>query len=130
MKVPCEMIVTYVLPVAKGALTKELVTQHGLTQVEVSRLFGVTSAAVSQYVKGVRGGSALIDNSAYREDFYDFIAVMADEIVAGMQVTEALCRICDFVRKSGLLKALYVHEGYDPDRLSFLDCSPLSVDKR
>ena len=84
MKVPCEMIVTYILPTAKGALARELVNQHGLTQVEVSRLFGVTSAAISQYIKGTRGGNDIIDKSAYKEDFYKFISTMANEIMAGM----------------------------------------------
>lgn len=129
MKVPCEMIVTYILPTAKGALARELVMQHGLTQVEVSRLFGVTSAAISQYIKGTRGGNELIDKSAYKEDFYQFITTMANEIMAGMQVAEALCKVCDYVKESGLLKALYVHEGCDPDKLPFLDCSTISNGK-
>ena len=123
------MIVTYILPTAKGALARELVMQHGLTQVEVSRLFGVTSAAISQYIKGTRGGNELIDKSAYKEDFYKFITMLANEIMAGMQVTEALCKVCDYVKECGLLKALYVHEGYDPDKLPFLDCSTISNGK-
>lgn len=129
MKVPCEMIVTYILPTAKGALARELVMQHGLTQVEVSRLFGVTSAAISQYIKGTRGGNELIDKSAYKEDFYKFITTMANEIMAGMQVAEALCKVCDYVKECGLLKALYVHEGCDPDKLPFLDCTTISNGK-
>ena len=74
MKMPCELIVTHILPTARGALAKELVHNHGMTQVQVANLFGVTSAAVSQYIKGLRGGNNLIDKSAYREDFYKMIA--------------------------------------------------------
>ncbi|MBO7352498.1 MAG: transcriptional regulator [Candidatus Methanomethylophilaceae archaeon] len=121
VKVPCEMLVTYVLPTGKGALAKELVNQHGLTQVEVSRLFGVTSAAISQYIKGTRGGNELIDKSAYKDDFYEFISILADEIMAGMQVAEALCKLCEFAKECGLIKALYVYEGYSPEQLPFLN---------
>jgi len=127
VKVPCEMIVNYILPTAKGALAKELVREHGLTQVEVARLFGVTSAAISQYIKGTRGGNEVIDKSAYREDFYEFIKKMADSIMDGMLVTDALCDICDYVRECGLLKALYVYEGYMPDKVPFLDCPKAMV---
>ena len=123
------MIVTYILPTAKGALARELVNQHGLTQVEVSRLFGVTSAAISQYIKGTRGGNDIIDKSAYKEDFYKFISTMANEIMAGMQVPEAMCRICEFVKESGLLKALYINEGCKPEDLAFLDDFTISRDK-
>ena len=103
MKLPCELIVTHILPTARGSLAKELVKRHGMTQVQVARLFGVTSAAVSQYIKGLRGGNSLIDKSAYREDFYDKIAKSADAVAAGEDVTEALCGICGFVKESGLL---------------------------
>ncbi|MBP5203428.1 MAG: transcriptional regulator, partial [Candidatus Methanomethylophilaceae archaeon] len=69
MKLPCELIVMHVLPTARGALAKELVGRHGMTQVQVAALFGVTNAAVSQYLKAVRGGNSVIDRSEYRSDF-------------------------------------------------------------
>lgn len=106
MKMPCELIVTHILPTARGALAKELVHNHGMTQVQVAKLFGVTSAAVSQYIKGLRGGNNLIDRSAYRDDFYKMIADSADAVAAGEDLTESLCRICAFVKESGLLRAL------------------------
>ena len=128
MKLPCELIVTHILPTARGALAKELVNRHGMTQIQVSRLFGVTSAAISQYMKGIRGGNELIDNSAYRDDFYQMIAEAADSVVAGEDVTDALCRICDFVKDSGLLKALYVFEGYSGELGVCLECPRVRID--
>jgi hypothetical protein len=128
MKVPCELIVTYILPTAKGALAKELVNTHGMTQVQVAKLFGVTSAAVSQYLKGIRGGNSLIDKSAYRDDFYEMIRDMADSIAAGMPVNDALCMICEYVKDCGLLKALYVFEGYSGDEMSCFQCPKYIVD--
>ena len=126
MKIPCELIVTHILPTAKGALAKELVKRHGFTQVQVARLFGVTSAAVSQYVKGVRGGNSIIDKSAYKDDFYKMIEGMADNIASGMLVPEALCLLCEYVKKSGLLKALYIYEGYpDVPEMNF-ECPKLT----
>ena len=100
MKMPCELIVTHILPTARGALARDLVTSHGMTQTQVAKLFGVTSAAVSQYLKGMRGGNNLIDRSAYKDDFYAEIARMADEISNGADVTESLCGICNARRAS------------------------------
>ncbi|MBE6527848.1 MAG: helix-turn-helix domain-containing protein [Thermoplasmata archaeon] len=122
MKMPCELIVTHILPAAKGALAKELVTRHGMTQVQVARMFGVTSAAISQYMKGVRGGNSLIDKSAYRDDFYRRISETADSMVQGMDISDALCQICTYVKESGLLKALYVFEGYPGDSVLCFEC--------
>ena len=127
MKMPCELIVTHILPTARGALARDLVTSHGMTQTQVAKLFGVTSAAVSQYLKGMRGGNNLIDRSAYKDDFYAEIARMADEISQGADVTESLCGICNFVKESGLLKALYVFEGYSGDLGICADCPRLNI---
>ena len=127
MKLPCELIVTHILPTARGSLAKELVKRHGMTQVQVARLFGVTSAAVSQYIKGLRGGNSLIDKSAYREDFYDKIAKSADAVAAGEDVTEALCGTCAFVKESGLLRALYVVEGCSGDLGVCMECPRLGI---
>lgn len=127
MKMPCELIVTHILPTARGALARELVTKHGMTQTQVARIFGVTSAAVSQYLKGLRGGNNLIDRSAYRDDFYAVISRMADDIADGADVTESLCGICGFVKESGLLRALYVFEGYSGELGQCMDCPRISI---
>ena len=127
MKMPCELIVTHILPTARGAIAKELVTRHGMTQTQVAKLFGVTSAAVSQYIKGMRGGNMLIDKSAYRDDFYAMIADTADRIAAGADITESLCMICWFVKESGLLRALYVFEGYTGELGVCMDCPRINI---
>ena len=128
MKLPCEQFVSYILPTAKGVLARELVERHGMTQVQVSKLFGVTSAAISQYLKGIRGGNSVIDKSAYRDDFYRMMEDMADSIAAGMDVSEALCHICEYVKQSGLLKALYIFEGCPPDKASMFKCPKVITD--
>jgi len=122
MKMPCELVVAHILPTARGAIAKELVTNHDMTQTQVAALFGVTSAAVSQYIKGMRGENSLIDKSAYKDDFYAMIAKTADRIAEGADVTESLCAICSFVKSSGLLRALYVYEGYNGDLADCLEC--------
>lgn len=122
MKMPCELVVTHVLPNARGAIARELVEKHGMTQTQVAKLFGVTSAAVSQYIKGMRGGNNLIDKSAYKKDFDEMISRTAASIASGTDVTEALCGICAFVKQCGLLRALYVYEGYDGELAACMDC--------
>ncbi len=128
MKMPCELIVTHILPTAKGALARELVNRHGLTQIQVAKQFGVTSAAISQYMKGVRGGNSVIDKSAYKDDFYRRISETADSMAAGMDISEALCGLCRYVKDCGLLRALYVFEGYSGDDLVCFQCPRQIID--
>ena len=127
MKLPCEMIVSHVLPVARGSISRDLVERHHRTQSDVAKIFGVTPAAVSQYLNGIRGGDSIINRSAYRDDFHAMIREVSDMIVEGRDVCECLCRICAFTKKSGLLKALYVNEGYFGDNLVCMECPRFNI---
>ena len=122
MKIPCEVVVWYLLPTIRRGVAKELVSVHGFTQSRVAKTFGVTDAAVSQYLKGIRGQNSIIDKSAYRDDFYKLIEGLANGIAADGNLVEALCQVCNFVKESGLLKALYVNDGYSPDDIAKFDC--------
>lgn len=107
----CELIVFDVLPTARGAIARSLIEKHGYNQVQVAEKFGVTGSAISQYLKGIRGGSKVIDNSSKREDFYEMIEKAADAISEGLDATEILCTICNFVKSSGLINDLYAARG-------------------
>lgn len=127
MKLPCEMIVSHVLPVARGSISRDLVDRHGMTQVQVAKKFGVTSAAVSQYLKGIRGGDHIINRSMYKDDFHEVIRRISDRIAAGDDVSECLCMVCAFTKESGLLKALYVNDGYRGEDIECLECPRLNI---
>lgn len=127
MKLPCEVVVSHVLPVARGAISRDLVDRYGITQAKVAKIFGVTAAAVSQYLNGTRGGDELINNSAYSEDFHKVICEVSDYIMNGEDISDCLCRVCAFSKSSGLLRALYVYEGYDYDSIKCMECPRLNI---
>ena len=86
MKIPCELIVWYVLPSIRRELARELVEKHHLSQAEVARRFGVTDAAISQYLKSKRGTSKEIENSGKYEEFRAEVEQAASRIVAGSDI--------------------------------------------
>jgi len=62
MIVPCEVAVKCVLPVVRAMIAKELVTKHGLNQVETARLLGVSQPAISLYSRKARGNALNLEN--------------------------------------------------------------------
>ncbi len=109
MKTPFEVIVLYLLPVIRCDLAMELVTSYKMKQADVGRLFGVTDAAISQYLKNKRGASVLVESSEYYPVLLEEIrksaaAVQSDE----KDVVLELCRLCHFARKIGLTTELFV----------------------
>ncbi len=107
MKIPCELIVWYVLPSIRRELARELVDKHNFSQAEVARRFGVTDAAISQYLKAKRGTSKEIENSGKYEDFRKEVEVAAVRMVNGSDIVTETCRICEMVKKSGMLVKVY-----------------------
>lgn len=108
MKIPCELVVWYVLPTIRREVAKELVKTHGMSQAEVARKFGVTDAAISQYLKKKRGENTLIEESPQYGKFEDEIKVSAKRIAENTsEFATEMCRICSFVKSTGMLAKIY-----------------------
>lgn len=127
MYFPCELIVKDVLPTARNAIARSLIERHGYKQVDVARSFGVTGSAVSQYLKGIRGGSEVIINSPNKEGFYKMIDKAADAINDGLDTTEILCSICAFVKDSGMIHELCAAKGIDGEPGNCVECPRLNI---
>lgn len=116
MKIPCELIVWYVLPTIRRELARELVECHSMTQAEVARRFGVTDAAISQYLKKKRGANPEMEQGIGYDEFKDEISRSALLIKEGdADIVSETCRICGVVKDSGMLSRIYeVQLGYRP----------------
>lgn len=104
MKPPCVVVVRYVLPTIRTLITRELVSKHGLKRSEVARKMGMTPAAVTQYLEGVRGGIAtdVVESS---EGISEMISKTADGLVKNeisiCEVLGNICGVCRAMRSSG-----------------------------
>ena len=92
----CEDFVVEFLPAVKANIVKNLYNEHGMNQVTISEILGITQPAVSQYLSGARGEYPLDDDvKKTTED-------VADEIYKSYQngdlslrdIDELLCTVC------------------------------------
>lgn len=85
LRMPQEIEVWYILPALRRELAKTLVHEKKLSQREVSKLLGLTEAAVSQYLKAKRAKEVTFDEATRKE-----IKLSADSIVAAKNKTVAV----------------------------------------
>ena len=98
IKIDCEEIVWYLLPLIRKEFAKSLIKDHGLTQRKAAEKLGITESAVSQYVSKKRGDLKVTNAGIRRE-----IKESTKRIVKGnQQVMKAeTCRICHLLRDQG-----------------------------
>lgn len=123
MKIPCEIVVWYVLPTIRREIAKELVKTHSMKQAEVARKFEVTDAAISQYLTRKRGENEIIQNSKFYDHFIEEIRISSEKIVAeDCDFASEVCRLCCVVKECGMLAEIYEgYTGYSPPRCALPD---------
>ena len=121
-KMPCELVVFDLLPTARGAIAKELVEKHGYTQSQVAKTFGITSVAISQYLKGLRGGNKYIDGSVHHDEFYAMVDDIAANLAKGADLTTELCGLCGFFKRSGMIDEIYQKQGSKIPLTKCMEC--------
>jgi predicted transcriptional regulator len=109
LKIPCEIIVWYILPGIRKELAMSLIEDHKMTQTKVASLLGVTEAAISQYRSSKRGNLEFTDEVIRNE-----IKKSAQAMIDGNEGTmiNEMCRICGLIKSSNILSELYTkHTG-------------------
>jgi hypothetical protein len=101
---PCEVAVKSVLPATRAFISKELIHSYNMKQSDVANLLGITQAAVSKYVRQVRGTAILIDQILEIRALMQNIAQqLAEKQLAGSAFYIQLCEVCKVVRRKGLM---------------------------
>ena len=106
MKPPCIVVVRYILPALRVLIAKELVDKHGLKRVKAAEKMELTPAAITQYLKKVRGETAvkMVESS---DEAIKIISAMTNDLAKGeasvYDVLQNICKICQTMRSEGLL---------------------------
>lgn len=101
MKTYFEIIAQDILPAMRALIAKELMEKHGFTQTVAADKMGVTQAAVSQYMRNIRGFRVKkLEND---EKTLIQISELSNKIAEGkMNIKdsrEEMCNICEAIRE-------------------------------
>ncbi|MFQ6009804.1 MAG: transcriptional regulator [Candidatus Aenigmatarchaeota archaeon] len=109
MKPFCEIVVQDVLPAVRALVAKELMEKYTMTQTDVAERLGVTQAAVSQYIRHLRGYKvkALVKDSAVMKEIDKLAKAIAHGEMNAIVAMNELCLICRIIRKRKIICAVH-----------------------
>jgi predicted transcriptional regulator len=95
MKVPCEVIIWYLLPAIRKEIIKSMIKEHDMNQRKTAKMLGLSDAAVSQYLGKKRANLEIKD-----KEVLEAIGKAADRIVNGGddEVSIEICNLCNLIR--------------------------------
>ena len=78
MILPDEIVAKAIIPALRAMIAKELIEKHGLTQQSAAKLLNVSQAAISNYMRGVRG---IVVNLEQDKEIQSIVSKIAEMLV-------------------------------------------------
>jgi predicted transcriptional regulator len=106
MKPPCVSVASQMLPALRVLVARNLVETHGLKPSVAALKMGVTPAAVTQYLSGVRGSKlvdALGESDRVRHLLDGFVKELLKECPDRLTTMAAVCELCRAAREERIL---------------------------
>ena len=98
----CVKTFTKIMPAVRSVMSVRM-SKYGFTQKDISKTLGITQPAVSQYISGSRAETAdMMTKNKKMLGYIDRLSL--DVINKKTDINTRICEICEFSRKSGVIK--------------------------
>jgi len=106
MLLPAEIESKTLIPALRAILAKKLAEEHDIREDEISKMLGVTQAAVSNYIRGTRG-DPLIAKLLQEEQVAIMINELCDSLSSDLAYTPSslskFIGLCNYIKSSLLI---------------------------
>ena len=107
MLLPAEIESKTLIPALRAILSKKLAEDHKIKEDVISKMLGVTQAAVSNYIRGTRGDPQLIQKLLSEEQVAKLINELCDSLTTDMAYTPSslakFIGLCNYIKSSLLI---------------------------
>ncbi|MGD1834995.1 MAG: transcriptional regulator [Nitrososphaeraceae archaeon] len=104
MLLPAEIEAKSLIPAIRAILAKKLINEYKMKEEIVAKVLGVTQAAISNYVRGTRGDTELIEKLSSIYEVMRKVDDIAQDLVANKAYTPStmakFVELCNFMRYS------------------------------
>lgn len=107
MLLPAEIESKTLIPALRAILAKKLAEEHKIREDEISKMLGVTQAAISNYIRGTRGDPKLIEKLLAEEQVSKMLTELSENLASDMAYTPSslskFIGLCNYIKSSLLI---------------------------
>lgn len=107
MLLPSEIETKTLIPALRAILAKKLMESYNIQEEDISKMLGVTQAAISNYIRGTRGNLELITKLLSIKEVSEMIDEIASNLSTNMAYTPAslskFIGLCNYIKSSLLI---------------------------
>lgn len=107
MLLPAEIETKTLIPALRAILAKKLMDKYNIQEEDISKMLGVTQAAISNYIRGTRGNPELITKLLSIKEVSEMIDEIASNLSTNMAYTPAslskFIGLCNYIKSSLLI---------------------------
>ena len=104
MLLPAEIESKTLIPALRAILAKNLAENHNVREDEISKMLGVTQAAISNYIRGTRGDPELIKKLVAEKQVSEMIDEIAVDLSSDMAYSPSslskFIGLCNYIKTS------------------------------
>ena len=129
MLLPAEIESKTLIPALRAILAKKLAEQHKIREDEISKMLGVTQAAVSNYIRGTRGDPKLISKLSSQKQIVEMINEISENLASNKAYTPAslskFIGLCNYIKSSLLICDIHHKLESDIDEAICKECETM-----
>lgn len=126
MLLPAEIESKTLIPALRAILAKKLAEDHNVREEEISKMLGVTQAAISNYIRGTRGDPALIAKLLSEKQVSSLIDELTENLSSDMAYTPSslskFIGLCNYIKSSLLICEIHHNLESDIDEKVCKEC--------
>lgn len=126
MLLPAEIESKTLIPALRAILAKKLADTHKVREDEISKMLGVTQAAISNYIRGTRGDPKLITKLLSEVQVVKMINEISENLASNMAYTPAslskFIGLCNYIKSSLLICDIHHNLESDIDETICKEC--------
>ena len=126
MLLPAEIESKTLIPALRAILAKTLAEKHEIREDQISKMLGVTQAAVSNYIRGIRGDPKLIEKLLEEKQVASMITEIGENLASDKTYTplslSKFIGLCNYIKSSLLICDIHHNLESDIDEVVCKEC--------